>query len=84
MQKADIIETINEFLVDEFEVEEELIAEKANLHETLDLDSLDYVDLIVVIEDKFGFKVTKEDFVEIATFEDFYNYIDNKVNAKVA
>lgn len=84
MQKADIIETINEFLVDEFEVEEELIEEKANLHETLDLDSLDYVDLIVVIEDKFGFKVTKEDFVDIATFEDFYNYIDGKVNAKVA
>ncbi len=84
MQESEIINIINDFLIDEFEVEEEVIQPDANLHESLDLDSLDYVDLIVVIEDKFGFKVQKEDFVDIATFNDFYKYIASKVMEKQA
>ncbi len=84
MQESEIIEIINDFLVEEFEVEEEVIQPENNLHESLGLDSLDYVDLIVVIEDKFGFKVQKEDFVDIATFNDFYKYIAGKVAEKQA
>ena len=79
MTREEIEERVNEFLVEEFEVEEEDIAPDANLKETLDLDSLDYVDLVVVIEQYFGFKVKGEDFVNIATLSDFYNYIENKV-----
>ena len=45
-------------------------------------DSLDYVDLVVVIESNFGFKVKGEDFVNIKTFQDFYDYINTKVVAK--
>lgn len=79
MTREDIEERVNEFLIEEFEVEEDDIAPEANLKETLDLDSLDYVDLVVVIEQYFGFKVKGEDFVNIATLNDFYNYIENKV-----
>lgn len=79
MTREEIEERVNEFLVEEFEVEEDQISPDANLKETLDLDSLDYVDLVVVIEQYFGFKVKGEDFVNIATLLDFYNYIENKV-----
>ena len=65
---------------DEFEVDESKIQPLANLRETLDLDSLDYVDLVVIIESNFGFKVKAEDFTDIKTFEDFYNYISKKIN----
>lgn len=82
MTEAEIIKTVNGFLVDEFEVEESKIAPEANLRETLELDSLDYVDLVVVIESHFGFKVKGEDFVNIHTFQDFYNYCYNKVQEK--
>ena len=82
MTKEEIIEKINTFLVDEFEVEADLIKPDANLRETLDLDSLDYVDLVVIIESNFGFKVVAEDFVDIHTFQDFYNYVDKKVADK--
>ncbi len=75
----EIIEKVNEFLVDEFEVEEERIEPAANLKETLELDSLDYVDLVVVIEANFGFKVDGEDFKEIISFKDFYDYILQRV-----
>ena len=82
MAEGEIIKTINNFLVSEFEVEEAKIIPEANLRETLDLDSLDYVDLVVVIESNFGIKVKAEDFVEIHTFQDFYNYCKKKVEEK--
>jgi acyl carrier protein len=58
MEAARIIEKINGFLIEEFEVEPGKITSEANLRETLQLDSLDYIDLVVVIESHFGFKVS--------------------------
>ena len=84
MNDEEIIGAINKFLIDEFEVEEDKIVPEANLKETLELDSLDYVDLVVVIEQNFGFKVAAEDFTSIVTFQDFYNYCIDKVNQKPA
>ena len=80
MTKEQIIERINGFLVEEFEVDPEHITPEANLKETLQLDSLDYVDLVVEIESNFGFKVKPEDFASIATFQDFYDYVWAKVH----
>ncbi|MBC7387931.1 MAG: acyl carrier protein [Opitutaceae bacterium] len=80
MSNEDIITKINGFLVEEFEVEADKITPDAVLKDVLELDSLDYVDLVVVIESNFGFKVKGEDFIGINTFEDFYNYIISKVN----
>jgi acyl carrier protein len=79
MTREEIINKINDFLVDEFEVDREKIVSDANMKETLDLDSLDYVDMVVVIENNFGFKVNGEDFKTIGTFGDFYDYIEAKV-----
>lgn len=77
--KAEIITNINEFLADEFEVDIATIRPEANLAQTLNLDSLDYIDLVVVTESNFGFKVKPEDFPGIKTFGDFYNYVIAKV-----
>jgi len=79
METAEIIEKINHFMVEEFEVEPGMITPQANLRETLQLDSLDYIDLVVVIESNFGFKVKAEDFTGITSFQDFYNYVIAKV-----
>ena len=83
MEKTEIIEKINGFLVEEFEVEAAKITPEANLRETLELDSLDYIDLVVVIESNFGFKVKPEDFSSIVTFSNFYDYVIDKVSEKV-
>ena len=82
MTKEQVIDRINGFLVEEFEVERETISPDANLKETLQLDSLDYVDLVVEIESNFGFKVKPEDFQHIQTFQNFYDYIIQKVEDK--
>ena len=83
MEKSEIIEKINGFLVEEFEVEAEKIKPEANLRETLELDSLDYIDLVVVIESNFGFKVKPEDFTGIASFQNFYDYVTDRIGEKV-
>lgn len=74
-----IIEKLNDVLVDEFEIDSDTITPDANLRETLDLDSLDYVDLVVAIESVSGVKLGEADFKEIVTFQDFYNTIQNKL-----
>lgn len=79
MNRAVIEEKINYFLVDEFEVEQENIDPKADLKETLELDSLDFVDLVVAIEENFGVKLTGEDFLNVKTLQDFYDLIEAKI-----
>ena len=82
MTKQEVANIINGFLVDEFEIDAASITPDAPLKETLDLDSLDYVDLVVIIENNFGVKLTGDDFKTINTFDDFYNFIIDKVSKK--
>ena len=82
MTNEEIIERTNAFLVEEFEVDPEKISPEANLKDTLELDSLDYIDLVVVIESNFGFKVKPEDFVGIESFQDFYDYVISRVQER--
>src|ERR1700694_5504437 len=82
MEQRTIVEKINHFLVEEFEVAPEKIVPEANPRETLELDSLDYIDLVVVIESNFGFKVKPEDFIGIIRFQDFYLYVISRLQSK--
>ena len=83
MTNNEIIDKIHKFLVDEFEVEPEKLIPEANLKQTLGLDSLDYIDLVVVIESNFSFKVKPEDFANIISLQDFCDYVITRVNSKV-
>ncbi|MDR1897056.1 MAG: phosphopantetheine-binding protein [Prevotellaceae bacterium] len=79
MTKKEAIDKINYFLAEEFEIPESSITPEAVLKDTLDLDSLDYVDLVVVIESNFDFKVQPGDFQNIITFQNFYDYVTGKI-----
>jgi acyl carrier protein len=80
MQLAEIKQKINEILIEEFEIEQEQITPTARFKEDFDIDSLDLVDLVVVIERKFGFKVKGEELVKIKMLQEFYDYISHRVN----
>ena len=84
MSKDEIVEKMIDFMVDEFEVDADAIQPDANLKDTLGLDSLDYVDLVVSIDSNFGVKLVEADFVGIASFQSFYDLIENKLKLKVA
>jgi acyl carrier protein len=76
------IDKINGVLSDEFEVEIQRMQPESNIRQVLELDSLDYIDLVVVIENNFFFKVNPEDFLPIISFSDFYSYIISHVQVK--
>ncbi len=80
MTREEIVEKLTLVLADEFEVDASIITPDAPLMETLDLDSLDLVDVVVLVEQNFGVTLKGPDFVGIKTFEDFYNLISAKVN----
>lgn len=84
MEREKIIAIVNDFLVNEFEVDGDEISNGANLKTTLGLDSLDYIDMVVVIESNFGVKLGEVDFKKMITFDDFYSTIENKITEKNA
>ena len=84
MIDAALIDKINNVLAEEFEVDIQKITPEAPLVDTLDLDSLDLVDMVVLIEHNFGFTVVAKDFIGIKSFNDFYHFINNRINEKGA
>jgi len=81
MSNIEIVEKINRFLIEDIEIEEEILKPEATLKDDLKIDSLDYVDIAVMVEDSFGFKIKPEDMRNVITLSDFYNFIDSKLNA---
>ncbi len=80
MQREEVIKTVNHFLVEEIEIEEGLLKEGALLKEDLGIDSLDFVDIVVIVEKNFGFKIKPEEMKEVKTLGQFYDYITQKIN----
>lgn len=82
MDRNQLIETVKGFLTDEFEADRDSIQDDANMKETLGLDSLDYIDMVVIIESNFGVKMGEADFKKVTTFSDFYDIIEEKIKAR--
>lgn len=80
MTIEEIIEKAAVVLAEEFEVEISEITPDASLKETLGLDSLDLVDVVVLVEQNFGITLTGPDFMNIVTFNDFYELLNRKIN----
>ncbi len=80
IQNEEIIRKINSLLVEEIEIDVEILNPSAEMKKDLGIDSLDFVDLFVIIENNFGFKMKAEEMAEVKTLQDFYNYIINRVH----
>ena len=81
MSKEEIIEKVNGFLIEELEIDEEKIFPEARLKEDIGIDSLDYVDIVVIVHRIFGFKIQSGELAGVSTLSQFYDYVDSRVNA---
>ena len=79
MKREEIIEKVNECFIDEFELEESVLQLDAHLINDLGIESLDFVDIVVIIEKEFGFKVKREEITRIRTLNDLYSYIEEHI-----
>ena len=82
MSREEVIKTVNTFLVEEIELDEKILKEDALLKEDLGIDSLDFVDIVVIVERYFGFKIKPEEMSNVRNLAQFYDYIESKVNQK--
>ena len=79
MTDLEIIKLIDTTIAEEFELDEEDMKPEASLFDDLELDSLDIVDLVVVLENAFQFKIREEDSIqEIRTLGDIHRFVINK------
>lgn len=81
MERKEIESKVRDFLIEDLEVDEEKIVPEARLKDDVGIDSLDFVDIVVIVEKNFGFKIKPEEMAGVVTLDDFYNYIEKKVNA---
>ena len=80
MSRQEIEEKVREFLIEDLEIEEEKIVPEGKLKDDLGIDSLDFVDIVVIVEKKFGFKIKPEEMAGITTLKQFCDYIESRVN----
>ena len=80
MNRIEIEEKVTDFLINELEIDEASIFPDAKLKEDMGIDSLDFVDIVVIVEKNFGFKIKAEEMVGVNTFTKFCDYIESKIN----
>jgi acyl carrier protein len=79
MTRQEIEEKVRAFLVDDLEIDEDKIFDEAKLKDDMGLDSLDFVDIVVIVERDFGFKIKPGEMQGVTTLSQFYDYIESKV-----
>lgn len=80
MTEAEVVELIDSSLAEEFELDRSDMVADANLYEDLGLDSLDTVDMVVVLEEAFSFKIREEEAVRaIRTLDDIHRFVLSKI-----
>ena len=79
MTEAEVIELIDSSLAEEFELDRADMGADANIYEDLGLDSLDTVDMVIVLEGAFKFKIREEEAVRaIRTLGDIHRFVLQK------
>ena len=79
MDRKEIEQKVRTFLIEDLEIDEEKIHPEARLKEDIGIDSLDFVDIVVIVEKNFGFKIKTEEMAKVKTFNDFCDYIEKKI-----
>jgi len=82
MTKEEIQKIINNFLIEEFEIEKDQIRPEARLKDDLGLESLDFVDIAVIVQKEFSITLKGEEMTGIRTLQDLYGYIFGTINKK--
>ncbi len=81
MTDHEIIDLINLTLSEEFELDMEDMKPEALIFDDFDLDSLDIVDMVVVLENAFQFKIREEESIrKIRSLGDIHEFVINKKN----
>lgn len=81
-QQLDIFKKVQSIVADQLGVDIKTVTLEAKFAEDLGADSLDTVELVMAIEDKFSIEIPDEDAEKISTLQEAVNFI-SKVTSEV-
>lgn len=73
-----VLDQVKEIIVDALGCDEDAVVLEASLKDDLEADSLDAVELIMAIEEKFDIEIPDETAQSMKTVKDIVDYIENK------
>ncbi len=79
--REEIVEQVNELLAEEFEVDQSEFTPDAILKDTLQLDSINLVDLIALVQVTYKITIPVNELHQIQTFNNLYDYIEQHLPA---
>lgn len=80
MTREEIFEQVKVILVETLSVDEDKVTMDARFQEDLETDSLDLVELVMTMEEKFGIKITDEEAAEIKTVGDAVDFVQTRIS----
>lgn len=75
MTRAELFDHIAHLLTSSFEIEPERVTPSARLHDDLDIDSIDAVDLIVQLKPLLGRNLQPDAFKSVRTVQDVVDVV---------
>ena len=81
MTREEVFEQVKAILVETLSVDDEKVTMEARFQEDLETDSLDLVELVMTMEEKFGLKISDEEAAEIKTVGDAVDFVMKSVDA---
>jgi acyl carrier protein len=82
MERDEVLAALREVAVEVLSVEPDQVVEEARFKEDLDADSLDLVELVMGLEERFDISVPEEDLENVGTVGQAVDLVVAKVAAK--
>jgi acyl carrier protein len=82
MSAKKIEEEVRKIIVNQLDINEEEVTPDASFTDDLGADSLDLVELVMAMEEKFDIDIPDEDAENITTVQKALDYIDNQFRTK--
>ena len=76
-QNDGMYDKIIEILANQLQIDPEMIDGNTKIMEDLGADSLDVVEMLMAMEESFGFSVPDEDIEDLITVSDVVAYVEN-------